>query len=126
MNYNINSVDWNEDEGLQQLRPITAYHKEVKSQCLPLIYRYLSNLADSRGVNEIQASSLYKMYCEWFDKCNFNTHKSSITKFGMDIQNMKGITKKRTSTYNTYKIERLELKEYLQLNDLYDDSAYID
>jgi hypothetical protein len=39
---------------------------------------------------------------------------------------MTGITKKRTSTYNIYKIERLELKEYLQSNDLYDDSAYID
>ena len=126
MNYDISSVDWNEDEGLQQLRPITAYHKEVKSQCLPLIYRYLSNLADSRGINEIQASSLYKMYCEWFDKCNFNTHKSSITKFGMDMHNITGITKKRTSTHTIYKIERPQLREYLQLNDLYDDSAFID
>ena len=126
MNYNIDTLDWNEDEGLQQLRPITAFHKEVKSQCLPLIYRYLSNLADSRGINEIQASSLYKMYCEWFDKCNFNTHKSSITKFGMDMHNIIGITKKRTSTHTIYKIDRLELKEYLQLNDLYDDSAFMD
>ena len=66
------------------------------------------------------------MYCEWFDKCNFNTHKSSITKFGMDMHNIIGITKKRTSTHTIYKIDRLELKEYLKLNDLYDDSAFMD
>jgi len=95
-------------------------------QCLPLVYRYLSYLSDNNGVPEFQASALYKTYCEWFDKCNFNTHKSSITKFGMDMNNIKGISKKRTSKNSIYIVDRLILKEYLQLNDLYDDTAHID
>ena len=128
INYDISVLDvnWNEDEGLQQLRPITEYHKEIKLQCLPITYRFLSHLADSKGIIEIQSSKFYSMYCEWFDKCNFNINKNSITKFAMDMHNIKGISKKRTSDYIKYIIDRLELKEYLQLNGLYDDMAYID
>jgi hypothetical protein len=128
INYDISALDinWNEDEGLQQLRPITEYHKEIKLQCLPIIYRFLSHLSDCRGITEIQSSKFYNMYCEWFDKCNFNINKNSITKFATDMHNIKGISKKRTSDYVKYTIDRLELREYLQLNGLYDDMAHID
>jgi hypothetical protein len=126
MNYKLKSLEteWNEDAGLQQMRPITEYHKDIKKQCITMDMRFLSYLVDDTGYEEIQSAELYKKYCEWFDKGNYKTSKFSITTFGSNMSNTKGITK-RKSNYIIYNIDRQELRTYLQINDLYDDTAYI-
>lgn len=127
MNYKLKSLEteWNEDVGLQQMRPITEYHKDIKKQCITMDMRFLSYLVDDTGYEEIQASELYKKYCEWFDKGNYKTSKAAANTFGSNMSNTKGITKRRKTNYITYKIDRQELRTYLQTNDLYDDTAYI-
>jgi hypothetical protein len=127
MNYKLKSLEteWNEDIGLQQMRPITQYHKDIKKQCIAMDMRFLSYLVDDTGYSEIQASELYKKYCDWFDKGNYRTLKNSVSTFGYNMSNIEGITKEKKTKYNIYQINREELKTYLQINNLYDDTAYI-
>lgn len=131
MDYDLSllSTNWTEDAGLQGIRPITDYHKEVKLLCLPIIDRFASYLTDYTHNHDkllitIQAAKLYTLYNDWFDRCNFNTMKSSITKFGMDIKKYKGITQKRGTDHYVYVIDKKELKEYLENNSLYDNNAF--
>jgi hypothetical protein len=127
MNYKLKSLEteWNEDVGLQQMRPITEYHKDIKKQCIEMEMRFLSHLTDDTGYSEIQASELYKKYCEWFDKGNYKTSKLAANTFGSKMSNIQGITKRRGQNMYIYKIDRQELKTYLQINNLYDDTAYM-
>jgi len=41
------------------------------------------------------------------------------------MSNIQGITKRRGQNMYIYKIDRQELKTYLQINNLYDDTAYM-
>lgn len=141
LDYDISSINsnWDEEAGLQNIRPITDYHKDIKKLCLPIIYRFWScmcnYLFDNDDDNDdsypndkfiyIKSSSLYDIYCKWFDRCNFNINKCSITKFGMDINNMSCIDKKKKKDGNYYVIDKEILYEYLTSNNLYDDNAFI-
>lgn len=142
LNFDISSINsnWDEEGGLQNIRPITDYHKDIKMLCLPIIYRFWScmchyefdnieDITNSYPNNKyiyIKSSTLYKIYQEWFDKCNFNTNKYSITKFGMDINNLKNIiTKIKKNDANYYIIDKEKLNEYLISNNLYDDNVFI-
>lgn len=141
LNYDISSINsnWDEDAGLQNIRPITDYHKEIKMLCLPIIYRFWScmclyefdNIHDTENLYSpdkfiyIKSSTLYELYCKWFEKCNFNINKCSITKFAMDINSMKCIDKKKKKDGNYYVIDKESLYEYLTTNNLYDGNAFI-
>jgi len=125
MNYKLKSLEteWNEDVGLQQMRPITEYHKDIKKQCITMDMRFLSNIIDDKGYEKIQATELYKKYCDWHTKCN---HKTPIlpshTFFNKLIVN--GITKTKSGCMY-YHINRVELKAYLEKNNSYDETAYM-
>ena len=141
LDYDISAVssNWDEEAGLQNIRPITDYHKDIKMLCLPIIYRFWSCMCQYQfdNVNDtdnlyppdkyiyIMSSTLYELYCKWFEKCNFNINKCSLTKFAMDVNNIKCIDKKKKKEGNYYIINKENLYEYLTKNNLYDDNAFI-
>ena len=133
LNYKISDGEWDEDEGLQKLRPITEFYKETKMMNLPFIYRFLSSLCYyNKYCNEddgyitdtdimIKSNKLYFIYDNWFKECNFNTKVSSLVKFGKDLTNIKIIEKKRKNDGDYYYVNKNELLEYLQTNNLFDE-----
>lgn len=133
LNYNISDENWNEDEGLQKLRPNTDFYKETKMMNLPFIYRFLSSMCyynkfsndDESYITDshviINSSKFYAVYNDWFKECNFNSRIASLTKFGRDLTAIKIIEKKRKNDGAYYSFDKIALLEYLQKNELFDD-----
>lgn len=146
LNYDLLKIfgENNIENGLQMIRPNTKYTEEIKNLCLSYNYRFLSGLTsyiyveqkyldddDDKNINDInlitiRANDLYSLYIKWFEKCKWSSKPSSVTKFFIDIKNIKGINKIRKTISIYYKINKKELYEYLISNKLFDEDIFID
>lgn len=125
--------NYDEDEGLQQLRPSSSFYKETKMMNLPLIYRFLSYLCsynkycnddDSYITDDfmmVNSRKFYDIYTNWFKDCNFNFNVCSIQKFGRDISGISLIDKKRGKYGINYSFDKIKLLEFLVTNHLFDE-----
>jgi len=138
LNYDLSSVikSFKPESGLQFIRPITNYIKEVKQMCLPIYYRFMSALSnhnhvdfpkdvDENKYSNYKAMELYNLYVNWYDKCHFGGKPYTITKFYMDIKKFDCVEKKRKGDYFCYQVDKNKLKEYLENKSIYDEDAFI-
>jgi hypothetical protein len=95
-------------------RPITKFYEDLREINIPIMVRFFENLIENSNEDNIciQSSILYNKFNEFITINRFKIDVSS-TKFGMDIINYKGVTKRRNKHYTTINININELKTYL-------------
>jgi hypothetical protein len=107
-------------ETFEYSRPITEYYREVQSNSIPVVSRFLSALVNSNYTDsQIQASELYSKYVHFHGAGNYKVLMTE-TAFGRDVKRFTGISKKRTNTGAVYTMVIGELKTCLEKMREYD------
>ena len=96
-------------------RPITDFYNNMKELNTPVLAKFFQNIIDNNSKEsevKFPASTLYEKYNNFVKDNNFKNECSS-TKFGIDIKNYEGITKKRVVVGNIITIDISILKKHL-------------
>lgn len=115
-------------------RPITQIYKDLKSVATPITIKFLRQLTDDyhlqqetntqlnlqaeevdeeEDLQQLTAAGLYNRFKVWLTESGHNVEMNS-TRFGLQIKNHKGVTKKRGKRGVIYKIDYQELADYLE------------
>ena len=106
------NIDLSEFDFINE-RPITNFYKNMKEINIPILAKYFESVVDAHIENcSVSASDLFTNFNEFLKTNNFKVEYTS-TKFGIDIKNYEGITKRKTRINNVIDIDISKLKEYL-------------
>lgn len=90
--------------------PQTAYMKEMVAISIPELYYFIQGFIDAwdgEGNDKIvvKASDFYYTYCDWHAQ-NGEEKMKSMTAFGKDMKNVKGVRRISDRDSNVYEIEK--------------------
>ena len=109
MNINIENYNFISE------RPLTIFYNNMKEINIPIITKFLQNIIDTNYDKEttiIQSSKLFFLFNDFLKDNNFKIEYNAI-KFGLEIKNYDGITKKRTTQGYEIHINIISLKQFL-------------
>jgi hypothetical protein len=129
--------DWSEygcgrEGGMQNHRPKTAIYEEIQRLNIPVYAKFLSmqclkGLASGQQEARITAAFLKSSLQDW-SKINhpqekINGHTLSVPLNRMTKTPGTGITFSKPGGYATYKFKWVELKSYMEKDNLFDDEV---
>lgn len=97
-------------------RPITPYYEDMREMNTPIMALFLEHviLTVHRPDNlyKVMSNELFNNFKEFLTMCNVK-YDVTLTKFGVDIKNYKGVKRDRVSKGTELYLNYIELKEYL-------------
>ena len=109
----------------QNERIISKSYKDNLKLNLSIVNQFLINkLENNELLNKYQAKPLYELFKEWCNDNNINKIMT-INKFGVELSNISGITKKKISNI-FYEIDLNALKEHYKACNVYSEPDFID
>ena len=123
----------------QPFRPVTELYKESQQMSIPPISRFLSALTNmdytaptqahamqwADGFINPTAKTMFKAFQDFQTEGNCKTSYSNIY-FFRQLSRYEGVTHQRTMAFRFYRINIVELKQFLVSSNEYDEDASID
>jgi len=106
----------------QNVRPLTAYYREIQRINIPNWAKYLA-VKSVEAEREYKASEFYRCYTHWADANGYGQSKLTQTSFALKFKTIDGIQKTKSYAIN-YLMDWLKIVECLKKKNLWDEEAY--
>ena len=101
-----------DDYDFDKNRPITEFYKDMQEANVPVLARFMQDVASNQYENQYSGSKFYTTFLEFIEKYKYKIEMNN-TVFGIQAKNYPGIKKSLSNGTTKYTINHDELKAYL-------------